>query len=83
MKPQNKSCTAVREGSSEYLRNIIGKKISTFWEVKGQSLKNVAFLHLYQMKPCNTPRESPFFKLQGDVIYFTKRLKMAKLQEIK
>ena len=83
MKPQNKICTAVREGSSEYPHKLLGQKISTLWEVKGQRLKIVAFLYPYQIKPYNIPRESPFFKLQDDVIYFTKWLKRAKLQEIK
>ena len=30
MKPQNKSCTAVREGSSEYLCKLSGKKSALF-----------------------------------------------------
>ena len=81
MKHQNKICTAVREGSRSIHTNYWGKKNQHF--LRGQRSKNVVFLYLYWMNPYNIPRESPFFKLQGDVIYFTKRLKMAKLHRIK
>ena len=81
MKPQNIICTAVREGSREYPHKFSGKENPHF--LRGQRLRNVVFLYLYWMKPYNIPRESPLFKLQDDVIYFTKRLKIAKLQGIK